>query len=268
MDTMSPSVTPTGPIRVMEYLAIVYRRTWRASVVSSFVNPLFFLLAMGVGLGSLVDAASAPDAGDLGGVAYLSFLAPALLATTAMQTAAIEASWPVFGNIKFTRTYYAMLATPLGVNDIVLGQLGWTAVRVTQACAAYFVVMTICGATESPWALLAIPAGVLTGLAFACPLAAYSAVITRETSLVAVQRFGLVPLFLFSGTFFPVTELPAWLRPVAYATPLWHGVDLCRDLALGRFDGSAVIGHVLYLGAWIVVGVLLACRTLRRRLVT
>ncbi len=256
----------SGALHVALYFAVVYKRTWRGSVVTSFVNPIFFLLAMGVGLGSLVDNGGA--AGGVDGIAYLSFVAPALVATTAMQTGAVEASWPVLGNIKYTRSYYVMLTTPLDVGSIVAGQLLWTAVRLAQSAAAYFLVMTAFGATESPWGLFAIPSGVLTGLAFAAPLMAYAATLDRESSLVAVQRFGLIPLFLFSGTFFPVTQLPGPLQAVAYVSPLWHGVDLSRRFALGRLGWGAIAGHCLYLTAIAAVGALLARHLLRRRLVT
>ena len=257
-------VSLAGAGAVLGYFATVYKRTWRGTVVASFVNPLFFLLAMGVGLGSLVRE-SGPD--PFAGVSYLQFVAPALLATTAMQTASVEAAWPVLGNIKYTRTYFAMLATPIGVAEIVAGHLGWVALRLVQSCTAYFLVMTAFGATHSAWGVLAIPASVATGMAFAAPLFAFSARLDRESSLVALQRFGIVPLFLFSGTFFPITELPLLLQPIAYATPLWHGVDLCRDAALGDLDAASAGVHVAYLTAWFAIGVALACRSLRRRVV-
>ena len=248
----------------MGYLFVAYKRTWRGTLVTSFVNPLFFLLAMGVGLGSVVDdsATSALN------VPYLVFLAPALLASTALQTASVESAWPVFGQIKFTRTYHAMVSTPLRTEDVVYGQLGWVALRLLQTCSVYLLVMTTLGGSESWWVLLAVPAGVLTGMAFAAPLCAYSASIERETSLVAIQRFVVIPLFLFSGTFFPVSQLPGPLEVIAWVTPLWHGVELCRGVALQTLGAAAAAGHVAYLAAWVVAGVLVARRTLERKLVT
>ena len=249
---------------VAGYLAVVYKRTWRASVVTSFVNPLFFLLAMGVGLGSLVDHGG--HRSGLGGVSYLAFVAPALLATTGMQTGAFESAWPVHGAIKYTRTFHAMLTTPLTVTDLVAGQLAWVGLRLLQTCTAYLLVMTLVGGTHSAWGVLAVGGGVLTGLAFAAPLVGLAAKIERESTLVAIQRFGLVPLFLFSGTFFPVSQLPGPLPAVAYATPLWHGVDLCRRLALGHVDIAPLLGHVAYLAAWIAAGTWFARRALQERL--
>jgi lipooligosaccharide transport system permease protein len=262
-----PDVARSGNARhVALYFATVYKRTWRGSLITTFVNPIFFLTAMGLGLGSLVNKGSPPSA--LDGVSYLAFVAPALIATTAMRTGAVEASWPVLGNIKWTRSYYVMLTTPLEIGSIVTGQLLWTAVRLAQSAAAYFLVMSAFGATESAWGLLAVPGGVLTGLAFAGPLMAFAATLEREGSIVAVERFVLIPLFLFSGTFFPVTTLPAGLRAVAYVSPLWHGVDLCRRLTLGTLGWGPIIGHCLYLAAFAVVGAVLARRLLHRRLTT
>ena len=253
-------------LRSLEYWAYRYKRTWRGSLVSSVLQPVLFLAAMGVGLGSLVNR-GAPGRTNLGGVSYLVFLAPALMAATAMQTAVLEASWPVMAAIKWLRTYDAMLATPLRVADVALGHLAWIAVRVVTACTVFMAVMLVFGAVKSPEGILLVPAAALTGLAFAAPTAAYAATLERDTGLSALFRFGVVPMFLFSGTFFPVSQLPAAVRPVAYLTPLWHGVDLCRHLALGRASLLGSLGHVAYLLMWIVAGTALALFTYRRRMV-
>jgi lipooligosaccharide transport system permease protein len=253
-------------LRSLEYWGYRYKRTWRGSLVSSVLQPVLFLAAMGLGLGSLVNR-GAPARGDLGGVSYLVFLAPALLAAAAMQTAVLEASWPVMAAIKWLRTYEAMLATPLRVADVALGHLAWIAVRIVTACTVFLVVMAAFGAVKSVEGVLLLPAATLTGLAFAAPTAAYAATLERDTGLSALFRFGVVPMFLFSGTFFPVSQLPAAIRPVAYLTPLWHGVDLCRHLALGRASLLGSLGHVAYLLVWIVAGTYLALFTYRRRMV-
>jgi lipooligosaccharide transport system permease protein len=122
------------------------------------------------------------------------------------------------------------------------------------------------GATRSAWVALAWPAAALTGLAFAAPIAAWAVTVTNENSFAYLFRFGMMPLMLFSGTFFPLSQLPGWLRPVAYATPLWHGVDLCRSLSLGSVSLAAAIGHVAYLAALAAVGIWAGGRTYRRRL--
>ncbi len=253
-------------IRSFEYWAYQYKRTWRGSLASSFLNPVLFLAAMGIGLGSLVDK-SGRSSGALGGVGYLSFLAPGLLAAAAMQTAANESSYPVMGAIKWIRTYHGMLATPLRVVDVLAGHQLWIMFRILTTCAVFLAVMTVFGATTSWSALLLVPAGLLTGVAFAAPIAALAATQDNDAVFAALFRFVIIPMFLFSGTFFPVSQLPAWIRPVAYVTPLWHGVDLCRSLALGRARLGVTVAHVAYLTAWVVTGLLLAATAYRRRLV-
>src|SRR5205823_4631987 len=215
----------SASVRSLQSWAYRYKRTWRGSAVSSILQPVLFLAAMGLGLGSLVNRGHTNN--NLGGVTYLVFLAPALLAAAAMQTAAIEASWPVVAAVKWLKTYDAMLATPLRIRDILYGHLTWIATRVIISSAIYLVVLAAFGAAKSPEAVFLLPAATLTGLAFAAPIAAYAVTLERDQGLIAIFRFGVIPMFLFSGTFFPVSQLPAVLRPVAYFTPLWHGVDLC-----------------------------------------
>jgi lipooligosaccharide transport system permease protein len=253
-----------SPLRVMEAGARVYRRTWRGSVISTFLNPVLFLLAMGVGLGELVDRG---EGGAVLDVPYLTFLAPGLLAATAMQTGAGDASWPVMAGIKWRKTYHATLSTPIGVRDLVLGHLGWVGLRLTFVTLVYAMIMTLFGATTVAEGLLAVPPAVLTGLAFAAPITAYTATLENETGLSTLFRFGIVPLFLFSGTFFPIEQLPDPIEPLAYATPLWHGVALCRGAALGLGFRVHPAISIAYLAAWTATGAVLAIRQFRRRLV-
>lgn len=250
--------------RSLEYWLFSYRRTWRGTVVSSLLTPLLYLAAMGVGLGTLVNRG---DAGRLDGVSYLAFIAPGLLAATAMQVATFESTYPVMGAIKWQRTYHAMLATPLGVRDVLGGHLAWVGFRIASSCAVYLGVMSVFGVVASPWAVVALPAGVLTGMAFAAPIMAFAAHTDSDSGFNAIFRFGVIPMFLFSGTFFPISQLPDGVRPLAYVTPLWHGVDLCRALVLGTPSPAAAVAHVAYLAAWVVGGVALARLTFRRRLV-
>jgi len=251
-------------LRVVEAGARVYRRTWRGSVISCFLNPALYLLAMGVGLGKLVDQGAGSS--DLA-IPYLTFLAPGLLAATAMQTAAGDASYPVMAGIKWRKTYHAALATPLRVSDLVLGHLGWVTLRLTFVSVVYAATMTAFRATSPLEGLIAVPPAVLVGLAFAAAITAYTARLKDEIGLSNLFRFGIVPLFLFSGTFFPISQLPDWIEPVAYATPLFHGVSLCRGLALGvAFEAPWAIS-LAYLAAWSAAGTWLAVRLMRRRLV-
>jgi lipooligosaccharide transport system permease protein len=254
-------------IRSFEYWAYAYKRTWRGGVVTGILSPVLFLTAMGVGLGDLVNNGSSGSR-SLDGVTYLVFLAPGLLAANAMQVGVQESTYPVMGAIKWIRTYHAMLATPLRVIDVLLGHLLWIAVRVLMVSAIFLAVMAAFGTTKSWTALLTLPAGLLTGLAFSAPVVAYAATQERDSGFNAIYRFGVVPLFLFSGTFFPVSQLPAAVQPIAYATPLWHGVDLCRSLALGTAEPLLTVGHVAYLVALTALGVFLAARTYRTRLET
>jgi lipooligosaccharide transport system permease protein len=251
-------------LRAFEYWAYQYRRTWTANVVSTVANPVIFLAAMGLGLGTLVDR-SRP--GGVDGVAYLVFLAPGLLAATAMQIGVAESTYPVMAAIKWNKVYLAMLATPLRVADVLVGHLLWIAVRVCSGCAVYLGVMTAFGAVRSPLALLAVPAALLTGLAFVTPVMAYAAGGDNDARFASLFRFGVTPLFLFSGTFFPIGQLPWALQKLAYVTPLWHGVDLCRTLTLGTATAGGTAVHVAYLAAWAAVGTWAAHRIYRRALV-
>jgi lipooligosaccharide transport system permease protein len=256
----------SSAMRVVESRFLTYKRTWRFGLTTSFVNPVLFLLAMGVGLGSIVDK-GADAASTLQGVDYLTFLAPGLLAATAMQVAAGESTYPVLASVKWNPVYRGMLATPLHVRDLVAGQLLWTSLRLLQTTVIFLAVMGLFGAIESPLALAAVPAATLTGLAFAAPICAYSASLERDTGLSTVLRFGIVPMFLFSGTFFPISQLPTVLQWIAYLTPLWHGVDLCRTLCLGTAGLLASVGHVLYLSVWFAAGTWLAVKAFENRLI-
>ncbi|HZU79725.1 MAG TPA: ABC transporter permease, partial [Acidimicrobiales bacterium] len=217
----------------------------------------------GLGLGSLVNR----HAGHVDHVRYLVFLAPGLLAATAMQIGANEAMYPVMAAMKWLRTYFAMLASPLQVSDVVVGHLTWIGVRLLLMSVVFTGVMAAFGTVLSPWAAVAVPAAVLIGIAFAAPIAAFSATQENDNVFAVIYRLGIVPLFLFSGTFFPVTQLPGWLQAIALATPLYHGASLCRDLTLGQLHPASDLVHGLYLLVLAAVGVTLAARSYRRRLV-
>ena len=250
-------------LRAALYWGYQYKRTWRSSIVTSFLIPVLYLTSMGVALGSLVDKHSHGVAG----VSYVSYLAPGLLAATCMQIGANDTMWPVMGAIKWMRTYLAMLAAPLDVYDVLLGHLAWVAARIGIVTSIYLAVMAAFGTIHSPWAILALPAGVLTGMAFGAPMAAFSATQDKDTAFSTVYRFVVIPLFLFSGTFFPISQLPRLLQFLAYVTPLYHGVALCRDLTLGPGHPWVDVGHAAYLALWVGVGYALCRRTFAKRLV-
>jgi lipooligosaccharide transport system permease protein len=171
------------------------------------------------------------------------------------------------GGIKWRRGYFAMLATPIGARDIVYGHLGWVAVRLFVTCSIFLGVLAAFGVVESPWGILAVPAGVLTGLAFAAPISAFAATRENDSAFASLMRFGILPMFLFSGTFFPIDQLPSGLETAATITPLWHGVELARDLCLGDAGVVSSLGHVVYLLAWAAAGTIVARWTFTRRLV-
>jgi lipooligosaccharide transport system permease protein len=250
--------------RQVDYWVTAYKRTWKGTAITSFVMPLFYVLAMGVLLGGFVDKGGAALEG---APSYLAFVAPGLVASHAMQTASGEVTWPVMGMIKWHRTYYAMTATPLRVVDIVTAQLLFVAFRVASSCGVFLLVMAPFGVFGSALGVLAAWFVVtLTGMAFACVFFAYSATIKSESGFALIYRVLVIPLFLFSGAFFPISNLSAPLEWVARLTPLWHGVDLTRMLVLGRVDGSSAAVHLGYLLVLTAVGWCLAVWRLGKRL--
>jgi lipooligosaccharide transport system permease protein len=257
----------TAPaLRSYRYWATQYRQTWRGTVLAGFVNPLLYLASLGVGLGALVNSRQGTHSAALSHVSYLAFLAPGLLASTAMQTGAGESTWPVMSSFTWTRQYHAMLATPLRVRDVVLGHVAWIATRILFTSAVFVGVLALFGTVESAGMALAIPAAVFVGLSFATPIMAYTATQESEKSFPVINRFIVLPLFLFSGTFFPIAQLPTWTHPIAYATPLWHGVQLCRGLDLGHVPIGSLLVHAAVLVAYAALGVGIALRTYRARL--
>ncbi len=264
-----PGVRPPLPTAqrvasVAAYFVDVYRRVWPGSIIGRFLSPLLFLLSMGLGLGSLVDRSS----GGVDGHSYLQFVVPALVATQAMWVAMGESTYQVMGYLKWNRMYEAMLATPLSVRDVLTGHLLTVAGHLTVATTIFVGVAALFGGFASWWALLGIPLGVLTGLAFAIPIFGYTARQEDEDGFNILFRLVVTPLMLFSGTFFPVEQLPALLRPVAWVTPLWHGVAASRAAAFGQPVSWAFALHVLVLVAFVGAGWVWALRGFTRRLVT
>lgn len=248
-------------MRVVEYHAYANKPFLRSNIVGSIANPVLFLAAMGFGLGSLIE-------GEVGGTDYLAFVGSGLLAATAMQVAANESTFPVMAGIKWIRFFHAIVASPIRVEALVAGKLAWTAIRLAAGSAIYLVVLALFGAVESPaTAVLAVPAATLCGLAFAAPIAAFSSTQENDQWFTAGFRVVIMPLFLFSGTFFPVDQLPAALEAIARFTPLWHGVELTRGAVLGGLEAGDAAVHVAYLSAFVIAGWAIARRTFRRRMV-
>jgi lipooligosaccharide transport system permease protein len=253
----------TLSVRALRCWLVQYRRTWRSSVWSSLFGPLFYLGAMGYGIGSLVDKNGTAA---LGGVRYVVFVAPAVLAVQAMNTGLSGALYPVFAATRWNAIYIAARATMLRPADIYRGHLLFMALRIAMNCACFVVFMAVFGLIESPWGVLLLPAAAAVGMAFAIPTAAWTVSLRHETAMNYPIRFGAIPLMLFSGTFFPISQLPGWIRPLAYATPLWHGVALCRGLSLGGLTPGAAAIHVAYLTMLACASLWIGGRAYARRL--
>jgi len=248
--------------RVWQRNWLVYKRLWHRSLAFGFLQPVLFLTAMGLGLGTLIGT----DSEAFGGFEYIDWLGPGLLAAMAMQTATFESTYPIMNKIMWGRNYEAMLSTPLGIRHIVIGELGWSAFRIGSLAAVFLVVLFLFGVPRSPLALLAIPFTILIGLAFSACLIAFTATQKNDVGFSAIFRFVINPLFLFSGTFFPLTQLPDQVEWVPWLTPLFHGVELVRGSILGALDPAAALVHVAILMAMFAVGAWLAERTLTRRM--
>jgi lipooligosaccharide transport system permease protein len=258
-----PMATSERVLAVLGYFATVYKRTWRASLAGRFLSPLFFLLAMGVGLGSLVD----DRAGGVDGLPYLQFVVPAIVATQTMWVAMGESTYLVLGYIKWNMGYHAMLATPMTVRDVLRGHFLAVAAHLTIATVIFMAVASLFGGFGSVSAAFCLPIAVLTGMAFATPIFAFTARQEGDNGFNILFRWVVTPLMLFSGTFFPIEQLPAWMQPIAWVTPLWHGVEACRDVATGAVVWLPLGGHLLVLAGYVGAGWWLAERSFARRLV-
>ena len=249
-----------GAPHVIERNLLVARNTWLV-FVSGFVEPVFYLFAIDVGLGELVGDVTGP-----GGVQvpYAAFAAPALLAASAMNGAVYESTFNIFFRLRYGKLYDAMLATPLSSIDIALGEIGWSQLRGLGYACAFMAVMGALGLIVSPWAVLAVPAAILLGFAFG---AAGLAAVTFMRSWVDLDmvNLALLPLFLFSATFYPLEVYPRWLQLLTHLSPLYHGVELVRSLTLGTVR-PALLGHAAVLVVMTLVGAAIAARRLHRQL--
>lgn len=251
-----------GTLHVVEYNALVFRRIWRGSIAVSFFTPVFFMAAMGLGLGTLVNRSS----GGVDGVPYLEWLAPALVAAATMQTAAAEAMYPILAKIVWDKTYEAVLATRLTIPDLMRGEIVWLVLRMSIVSSMFYVVMLAFGVIHSLESLLTIPAAILTGLAFATPIMAFTATRHNDNGFAGINRFVIIPLYLLAGTFFPIARLPLALQLVAWATPLAHGVALSRGVVLGNISAYDALLHTAVLLAYFLGGLVMARALLTKRL--
>jgi lipooligosaccharide transport system permease protein len=253
--TLAEARTRTSAWRVVEYHLVNARRYLSTAVILSLLIPVVYVLALGVGLGVLVDR---NGTGTLG-VPYLAFVAPGLLAAVTMQTAINDAASLVMAGFKWVRVFHGMSATPLTARQVCDGTLGFIALRLTVNAVLYVAMMACLGAARRWQIVLAVPAAVFAAMSFAAPIAAVIASIENERNVFNVLfRFVATPMFLFSGTFYPVSRLPEWGRVLAAVSPLWHGTELARAAALGGGSARGTLGHVLYLLVWLAVGLPLA----------
>jgi lipooligosaccharide transport system permease protein len=235
---------------------LVYRRTFLV-IFSGFFEPLFYLLGIGFGLGALIGTVTGPDGAP---ISYQLFVAPALMATSAMNGAIYDSTINVFFKLNFQRTYDGVLATPLGVVDVAVGEIAWALIRGTLYAVGFIMVMVALGLVASPLAILAVPAAMLIGFAFA------AVGMAATTFMRKIQDFDLlnlvqVPLFLFSATFFPLSTYPPALQTIVQLTPLYHGIALIRELTLGAV-GSGTLVHVVYLVVMGLIGLAICQRRL------
>lgn len=247
-------------VAAFEHHIAGYRRTWRGSLATTFLLPVLFLVGLGWSVGRYVDAQHTLP------VSYLAYTAPGLLASTAFQIAVTEATWPVMSGFQWTRIYLGMRDSPMSGPDILAGQMLYLIARVAAASIGFLLVMWAFGVLHSPWAPLSLPVALLVGLAGAAPVAAFTTSIESSRLFPILQRFIVVPVTLFAGVFFPVETLPLPARVLAYISPLWHGVQLCRAVTLGQPTAWPPLAHLAVLELWAGVGYLLARRGYLRRL--
>jgi lipooligosaccharide transport system permease protein len=245
---------------LVERSFLAYRRSWLV-FVSGFFEPLFYLLALGVGFGRLTGAVIGP-AGEP--MSYTAFVAPALLAASAMNGAILDATFNTFYKFKFLRLYDAMLATPLGPLDIAVGEIGWALLRGGLYATGFLTVILGMGLASSPWVLLTVPAALLVAFGFAAVGMAATTFMRSWRDFDLVQLV-MVPMFLFSTTFFPLSVYPAVIRVCVQCLPLYHGIEIMRALCTGAVDAS-ILGHVAYFGVMIGVGIVVTARRLGRLL--
>lgn len=238
--------------------AAVYRKTYQMNILPNFFEPVFFLLSMGMGVGSYIQTVE--------GQPYLQYIAPGLLASQAMMGATFEVTYNCFVKMNFGRVYDAIIATPVGVEDVALGEILWAMTRGTFYAWVFFAVLVPFGAVPSAAALLALPATVLIAAMFSTVGLAFTAVNPSIDLYSYYFTLFISPMFLFSGIFFPLSRMPGWARGVARASPLYHGVELLRGLFRGEY-GWDMAGHLAVILAVTALTFLLAVNLIHRKLV-
>jgi len=242
--------------RVVERNLFVYRRTWTI-IVSGFFEPIFYLFGMGYGVGALVGEVPGPDGQP---ISYATYVAPALLAVSAMNGALFEATFNFFFKLRWQKTYDSILATPLSLHDIALGELIWSATRAALYGVGFLVVVAALGMIASPLAILALPAALLLAFAVGAVAMAGSTYLRYWTDLDIISII-VLPIFLFSGTFYPISVYPPALQVLVWVSPLFHGTEIIRALMLGAVEPIIVV-HIAILVVYALVGFTICARRL------
>lgn len=242
---------------VIERSIIAFKSSTWIVVLTGFIEPVLFLFAFGYGIGELVGDV-APENGKA--ISYAMYIAPGLLATSAMNGAIYDSTWNVFFKIKHGRLYQAMLATSLGPLDVALGEIIWALGRGLMYSVGFMAVVTPLGLVTSWWALLAIPAAVMVAFAFSAVGMAFTSYMKTYQQMDLIN-VAMLPMFLFSGSFYPITVFPEWIQRVIQALPLWHAIELVRGLMLGNISSSLLV-HIAYFSVMILLGTWFTTRRL------
>ncbi len=254
-----------GTFAVWEYLVRSWRKFFFSAILESLVTPSLFLVAMGIGLGTLINRGAGGAA--LGGVRYIDYIAPALLTAAALQVAMIESTWPVMDRFKWHRMFYGVLCTPVRPHQMADAQTVFTASRAVVGAVVYYIVLLAFGAAGRLSGLLMIPVAALLAAACAAWVVALTARIDSDAVFNVLFRFVVLPMTLFSGAYFPIDRIPIGIRWLAWISPLWHANELARGAALGSWHPAPALGHLAVLLAMLVTGVMVARRQFVRRLV-
>ncbi len=252
-----PPVIPVGAglaRMLVERNLISFRRQW-VTFLTGFLEPVFYLFSLGIGLGALVGTVS------VGGgrqVPYAAFVAPAMLAASAMNAGVMDSTYNVFFKLKYAKLYDSVLATRMGPRDIAVGEVSWSLLRGGTYSLAFLVVAWVAGFVPSAWGLLALPAAIFVAWAFSA-IGMFATTFMRSWLDFDYLSLVITPMFLLSATFFPLTAYPSWVQPLVEATPLYHGVALCRALTLGELSLD-LLWHVAYLAVLGAIGVIGSAR--------
>jgi lipooligosaccharide transport system permease protein len=282
MTSLAPTATPTAPApprsnplavawariwrarRLVERNILVYRHQW-IIIFSGVFEPIFYLIGIGLGIGGIIgDVPIEYTQGQE--ISYIAFVAPALLATAAMNGAVFETIFNVFFKLNFAKTYDGVLATPMGITEIALGEMLWALIRAALYAVAMFVIMLFMGLILSPLGILIIPAALLVAAAFAAAGLAGTSFLRTVNDFDVPMGLIVMPMFLFSGTFFPIEVYPTWIQVLMQATPLYHAINLIRGLSTGLV-GPGQVWDLVYLVAFFAISMTIAMRQMERRLI-